>query len=84
MFSAFALQPWLQGARSTLTRLSPDMLSELQPFLDRTAPGATTKDTELKQLLRTIGVAFVAVLIAIVSILQYSRYEQGHCFERAA
>jgi hypothetical protein len=35
MFAAFALQPWLQGTRSTLTKLSTDMLDELQPFLDR-------------------------------------------------
>jgi hypothetical protein len=66
MFAAFALQPWLEGARSALTRLSPDMLSELEPFLDRPQSGATTKDTELKELFQTAGLALVAVLLAVV------------------
>ena len=43
IFCAFALQPWLQGARSTLTQLSTDMLDELQPFLDRHEPAAALK-----------------------------------------
>src|SRR5688572_7619355 len=34
LFAAFALQPWLLGARSTFTRLPTDILDELQPFLD--------------------------------------------------
>ena len=42
MFAAFALQPWLEGTRSTLTRLSNDVLDELQPFLDR--PGTEASD----------------------------------------
>ena len=36
LFAAFSLQPWLQqGFRSYLTRLPPDVLDELSPFLDR-------------------------------------------------
>lgn len=66
MFAAFALHPWLEGTRSALTRLSPDMLNELEGFLDRSQAGATSKDTDLKDLLQTIGVAFTAIVIAVV------------------
>jgi hypothetical protein len=63
IFAAFALQPWLEGTRSALTRLSSDMLDELQPFLDR--PGTPTRDAELRELWRTIGVAVLAVVLAV-------------------
>ncbi len=66
MFAAFALQPWLEGARSALTRLSPDMLRELEGFLDRPQAGSPNKDEELKALWQTIGVAVVSVIIALI------------------
>ncbi len=66
MFAAFALHPWLEGARSHLTRLSPDILSELQPFLDRPHTGVIPKDSDLKELFQTVGLAFVAVLITVI------------------
>jgi hypothetical protein len=69
IFSAFALQPWLQGTRSTLTRLSADILDELQPFLDRpqtTTPGA---EADMKALWRTIALAAVAVSLGIALFL---------------
>ncbi len=65
IFSAFALQPWLEGTRSTLTRLSTDMLDELQPFLDRPHT-ATRESEELRELWRTIAVAVVAVCLSLV------------------
>ncbi|MGI8838579.1 MAG: hypothetical protein ACR2H4_18330 [Pyrinomonadaceae bacterium] len=68
MFAAFALQPWLEGTRSAVTRLSNDMLAELQPFLDR--PGTTgATDTERRELWRTIGVSVVALVLAIALFL---------------
>lgn len=66
MFSAFALQPWLLGARSALTRLPTDILNELQPFLDRNEPTQSAKDDERKQLWRTICTAVVATLLGVV------------------
>lgn len=66
MFSAFALQPWLQGARSSLTGLPKDMLDELQPYLDRSQSGPITKEEETRALWRTVGIAFVAVPLATV------------------
>jgi hypothetical protein len=66
IFSAFALQPWLQGTRSTLTRLSPDMLDELQPFLDRSQAEPVGKEDDWKALWQTIAVGITAVMLAIV------------------
>jgi hypothetical protein len=66
MFSAFAVQPWLEGTRSAFTTLPTDVLAELQPFLDREAnvepPSAAD---EARDLARTIGIATVAVLLGI-------------------
>lgn len=67
IFSAFALQPWLEGASSTLTRLSTDILDELKPFLDR--PSATVPSpeaAEIRELWQTIVVCVVAVFLAVV------------------
>jgi hypothetical protein len=69
IFSAFALQPWLQGTRSTLTRLSADVLDELQPFLDRSQATVPTAEADLKALWRTIGLSAVAVLLGLVLFL---------------
>jgi hypothetical protein len=66
IFSAFALQPWLQGVRSTLTRLPTDMLDELQPFLDREQSATPKHEEELKALWRSIALSVVAVLLATV------------------
>ena len=66
IFSAFALQPWLEGARSTLTRLSTDMLDELQPFLDRAQSATPTRDDELRAVWRAVGLGAVAVVLGTV------------------
>ena len=69
IFSAFALQPWLQGSRSTLTRLSTDVLDELQPFLDRPSSTKSAVEGDLKALWRTIALAVVAVSLGFVLFL---------------
>ena len=69
IFAAFALQPWLQGARSAFTQLPIDMLDELQPFLDRHEFAASAKEDERKELWRTISAAVVAVLLSFVLFL---------------
>lgn len=66
MFCAFALQHWLEGTRSTLTRLSTDVLDELQPFLDRSDSGAPAPESDLRLLLRTAAIAMVAVVLGVV------------------
>lgn len=70
IFCAFALQPWLQGTRSTLTRLSTDILDELQPFLDRPqASGTTLSDSDWRELWRIIAIAVVSVTLGVVLFL---------------
>lgn len=66
MFSAFALQSWLQGARSSLTGLPTDVLDELLPYLDRPQSAALTKEDETRALWRTVGIAFVALSLGTV------------------
>lgn len=66
MFSAFALQPWLVGARSALTGLPSDLLEELQPFLDRQEPGPEPIADDRQELVRLIGAAVIAVLLGVV------------------
>lgn len=66
MFSAFALQPWLQGARSALIGLPTDVLEELQPFLDRKEPGPQPIAEDRTELVRIIVAAVVAVLLGFV------------------
>jgi hypothetical protein len=66
IFCAFALQHWLQGTRSTLTRLSTDILDELQPFLDRPQAGTAGESaTDMRDLWRTIALAAVAVCLGV-------------------
>ena len=69
LFSAFALQPWLEGTRSTLTRLSTDILDELQPFLDRPISTTPATDADSKVVWRIIGVGVVTTSLAVVLLL---------------
>ena len=61
IFSAFALQPWLWGARSSLTRLPLDILDELQPFLDRPQSTPAKEEGDLRAIWQTIALAAVAI-----------------------
>jgi hypothetical protein len=69
IFSAFALQPWLEGTRSTLTRLSTDVLAELQPFLDRPHTTRPANEAELKALWRTIALAVISICLGATLFL---------------
>ena len=64
LFAGFAMRPWLDGVRSYLTRLPADVLEELKPFLDREDPWATRIMSDRRELLRTIAVAFVALVLS--------------------
>jgi hypothetical protein len=66
LFCAFALQHSLEGTRSTLTKLSTDMLDELQPFLDRSHSVAPAPESDWRALARTTVLAVVAVLLGVV------------------
>jgi hypothetical protein len=63
IFAAFSLQPWIEGARSVLTRLPSDVLDELQPFLDRQEQTAPAGLSQQRELLQTIVAAVIAVIL---------------------
>jgi hypothetical protein len=63
IFSAFAIQPWLEGARSIFTRLPKDVMDELQPFLDRETPEPAEPPNDVRELITTIAIAAIAVLL---------------------
>ncbi len=70
IFCAFSLQHWLQGTRSTLTRLSTDILDELQPFLDRPQTStASYTESDWRELWGTIALAVVVVSLGLVLFL---------------
>ncbi|MFN2493846.1 MAG: hypothetical protein ABR501_13285, partial [Pyrinomonadaceae bacterium] len=69
MFAAFALQPWLQGVRSSLTGLPTDMLDELQPYLDRPQSAPLTREEQQTALWRNVGIGVVAVFLGTVFFL---------------
>ena len=66
MFAAFALHHWMEGVRSTFTRLPTHVLDELQPFLDLTEATDRVHETEFKELVRTFVLAFVAISLGVV------------------
>ena len=65
-----------------MTRLSSDMLDELQPFLDRPGAAAAAKDAELRELWRTIGVAVVAIVLAVALFINIRVTIERYRFER--
>jgi hypothetical protein len=79
MFAAFSLQPWIEGTRSSFTRLPSDILEELKPFLDREGDSPVDKESETRELIRTVAVASVAVMlgVALFFILRSATREIG-------
>jgi hypothetical protein len=78
IFCAFSLQPWLQGTRSTLTRLSTDMLDELQPFLDRHDPPAPPKEAADQEFWRALAAAIISVTLAGIFFLNIAQIKSLH------
>ncbi len=66
IFSAFALQPWLIGVRSTLTRLPTDILDELQPFLDRQEPADLPPEDDRNEVWRTVIAGLTVIALGVV------------------
>jgi hypothetical protein len=56
---------WMSGVRSYLARLPADVMEELKPFLDREDSWATRIMSNTRELLRTIGVAVVALVLSV-------------------
>ena len=66
MFAAFSLQPWLVVFRSYLTRLPPDVLEELKPFLDRQEEIKEEKKSDWREWMLMGGAAFVTLILGVV------------------
>src|SRR6185503_17448721 len=64
LFAGFSLQPWLEGYRPYLTRLPKEILEELKPFLDREGMPPPPKEKDLRDFVRTIAMAVVALLLS--------------------
>ena len=64
LFAGFTLQPWLEGYRPYLTRLPKEILEELKPFLDREGMPPPPKEKDLRDFVRTIAMAVVALLLS--------------------
>jgi hypothetical protein len=92
MFAAFSLQPWLQGLRGYLTRLPPEVLDELKPFLDRTKEN----ETGWREWAKIIGAGVVALVLGVVLFVNlwsatdeigasdpHAHYEKGAAWMRA-
>jgi len=59
LFAAFSIQPWLEGIRSYPRRLPPDILEELEPFLDQSR-------TIVREWIPTIAALSVALVLSII------------------
>lgn len=79
LFAGFALKPWLDGARGYLTRLPPEVLDELKPFFDPTDSWWRRLTSDAREVLKTVGVAFVALVLGVVLFfnLRSTVYEIG-------
>ena len=65
LFAGFALKPWLDGARGYLTRLPPEVLEELRPFFDNEASWWRRLTGDVREILKTVGVALVALALGV-------------------
>ncbi len=89
LFAGFSLKPWLEGFRPYLTRLPPDVLEELKPFLDREGVPASEEENDWRDVLRTIAVASVALALSIFlffnlrSTMQEIGQSEPHDYYRA-
>jgi hypothetical protein len=65
MFAAFSLQPWLEGIRSSLTRLPNDIMEELEPFFDRNPVVESNDDESLRDTIKVVAVSAVALILSV-------------------
>ena len=65
LFAGFSLQPWLEGFRPYLTRLPAEVLEELKPFLDREVRRPEMRNEYIRDVMRTVAVATVAVVLSV-------------------
>ena len=65
LFAAFSLQQIFDGVRSITGRLPADVLSELQPFLDRHERAETVESKRRKEQWKTIAATVIALVLCV-------------------
>ena len=65
MFAAFSLQPWVEGMRSSLTRLPSHVLAELEPFFDA-GRTARSERPEYEGLVKMVVAGAIACGLAVI------------------
>lgn len=89
LFAAFSLQPWLAGTRSYLTKLPPDVAEELKSFFDRKDSWWTRLTSDWREIIKTVGVAAVAMALGVFLFLNLRReveeigYAEAHNYYKA-
>jgi hypothetical protein len=69
LFAAFSLQPWVEGVRSSLTRLPTDIMEELEPFFDRDAVVLPEQRSPLLDTTRIVAVSVLTMILGAVLFL---------------
>jgi hypothetical protein len=64
MFAAFSLQTWLVGGRATFPRLPPDIMQELEPFLDRNTTTQSVDDWSAVEIIKMVSVVLIALFLS--------------------
>jgi hypothetical protein len=64
MFAAFSLQTWLAGARATFSRLPPEIMQELEPFLDRNTTTQSVDDWSAIEIIKMVSVVLIALFLS--------------------
>jgi hypothetical protein len=69
LFAAFALQRIFDEIRSPVRELPPDLLGDLQPYLDRGEPPEVTDEKQWRDLVHTIIACMIAVILMCPLVL---------------
>ncbi|HEX8847628.1 MAG TPA: hypothetical protein VF791_23505 [Pyrinomonadaceae bacterium] len=65
LFAAFTLNPILEGARSFFARLPGEVMSDLEPFLDRHEPPGKVAGEARSGFLKEMEIAFIGIALGL-------------------
>jgi hypothetical protein len=90
IFAAFAVQPWLEGTRSSLSRLPDDVLAELKPFLDREGDFKVAR-MEMPEIIKIIIVSAITLMLCVplylnirATVIDIGKSKHHSYFEKGA
>jgi hypothetical protein len=64
MFAAFSLQTWLAGTRSAISRLPPEIMIELEPFLDRSDTTDVDREWTAREVIQIVAVVLISLFLS--------------------